>query len=395
MNRIETRNTAIQQHANWFLSEADRLEAALRLHNVATRIKFPGEASGCRPNWILNKATKALPGIWSTAEEVQKIIGKSWPYYCYMPLSVWHVAIAQVLDTTDYSSQDGQAELAALIELVNILGNWRVGQGIYRFDPSLFESVANTPFNGPLSLEIFSRLPEWGIYVETPGLEVFDYQLHGFFACLNHSPKMGATLRLALDTDVGLRPCTLALDQPSISNALLNVVAPLASSHRCEHTDEKLEKFTCICETEQGYIEPLISLLNFICTCNDEISDAHGAVPSRPKVQKTKRGERVFPATTSNTWDVGMRLGAELRRTLSSALTSSENDETDKHGTAKRPHVRVGHWHHARLGRRTDDNGNFIPTHLRKQSKKWVPAKLINCNSPDELVPTIHPVPVE
>lgn len=395
MNRIETRNTAIQQHANNLFSEVDNLEAVTRLLNANRIIKLQSEVNGCRPNWILNHTSNAFPGIWKAGERVQTIIGKSWPDYCYAPLWVWHVAMSQVKDFSEFCSPKDQAELANLIELVNILGNWRIGQGVYRFDQSLLESIANTPFDGPLSTDIFSRLPEWGIYVETPGLEACGSTLHGFFACLNHSPKTGATLRLALDTEDGVHPCTLSLDQPSISLALLSVVAPLTDSHRCKHANEMFEEFACMCKTEEGYIEPLISLLYFICTCNDEISDSHGAVPSRAKVQKTKRGERVFPAATSKTWDVGIRLGAELRRTLSSALTSSENDKTDKHGTAKRPHVRVGHWHHARLGRRTDDNGNFIPTHLRKQSKKWVPAKLINCNSPDLLVPTIHPVPLE
>lgn len=155
MNRNETRNTAIQQHANWFLSEANRLEAVSRLHHAASLIKLHGEVSGCRPNWILNQISKTVPGIWKAAEEVQAIIGKSWPDYCYAPLCVWHVAIAQVQDMTDYRSNEGQAELASLLEMINILGNWRVGQGIYRFDPSLLQSVANTPLNSPLSTHIF------------------------------------------------------------------------------------------------------------------------------------------------------------------------------------------------------------------------------------------------
>lgn len=394
MNRNETRNTAIQLQANFLLSEIDNLEAVSRLLNATCIIKPQSEVKGCRPNWILNHTSNAFPGIWKAGEQVQTIIGKSWPNYCYAPLCVWHVAMSQVKDFSELCSPKDQAELANLIELVNILGNWRIGQGIYRFDPSLLESVANTPFDGPLSTDIFSRLPEWGIYVETPGFEANGTQLYGFFACLNQSPKMGTTLRLALDTENGLRLNVLSLDKPCISDALLSVVAPLTSVTTCDQTVEKLKEFAWICEQEADLIKPLISLIIFICTRNDEISDVRGMMPSRPKLQKTKHGERVFATASPRTWDVGLRLGAALRM-YSSMQKSDQTGQMDERGTPKRPHVRSGHWHQFRYGPRKDKYGERIPPELRKLSAKWLPPKLVNCTSPDLLVPTIHPVPVE
>ena len=384
----------IQLHANCFLSEIEYLEAVSRLQSASSTLKLQSEAHGCRPNWILNHTSEAFPGIWKAGDEVQKIIGKSWPDYCYAPLCVWHVAIAQVQDMTEICSLYEQAEIANLIELINILGNWRVGQGIYRFDQTLLESVATTPFDGPLSTDIFSRLPEWGIYVETPGLEAYGCKLYGFFACLNHSPKMGTTLRLALDTENGLRLNVLSLDKPCISDALLSIVAPVANTDHCEHIEEKLNHFARNCEQEVEYTKPLISLIIFICTRNDEISDVRGMTPSRPKPQKTKHGERVFATASPRTWDVGLRLGAALRM-YSSIQEFDNSSQMDVRGTPKRPHVRSGHWHQFRSGPRKDAHGEHIPAELRKLSAKWLPPKLVNCTSHDLLVPTIHPVPVE
>lgn len=42
-------------------------------------------------------------------------------------------------------------------------------KGIYRFDPDIYKEVLNTPFTGDLPHEIFFNLPEWCVYIETPG----------------------------------------------------------------------------------------------------------------------------------------------------------------------------------------------------------------------------------
>ena len=396
MNRNATSNQAIQFHTNWCTAEADRLDAVARFHTINSLAKFPGEASvsGCRPHWILNQVSNRFSGIWNASEEVLSVVGKFWPDYCHAPLCIWHVAIAQVVNMSYFDSDEKQAELAGLVELINILGNWRTGQGVYRFDPALFKAVSSTPLAGPLSAEIFSHLPEWGIYVETPGLEADGHPLHGFFACLNHAPKTGATLRLALDTEDGYYLCTLSLDQPNISQALLNVMTPLINSENFKDVEKATTEWSQITEMEAKFIEPLVSLICFICTRNDEISSTRGVMPSRPKAKKTKRGERVFPASSPRTWDVGLRLGAALRK-YASTQNVDEKHQTEELGSPKRPHLRSGHWHQFRSGPRIDEHGERIPPELRKLSAKWLPPKLVNCTSLDDLVPTLHLVPTE
>ncbi len=171
----------------------------------------------------------------------------------------------------------------------------------------------------------------------------------------------------------------------------MHVVSPMIHAEGCNHLERVVSEFTAIIEREKQFIEPLLSLLCFICTSSDEVSNVNGCQPSRPKPQKTKRGERFFTPPSPTTWDVGFRLGAALRKHASGEFADDARN-TAGLGTPKRPHLRAAHWHHALAGRRKDEQGNPIPKELRKRTKRWEPPKLINCATPDSLVPTLHPV---
>lgn len=51
---------------------------------------------------------------------------------------------------------------------------WHVGlhfPGIgARFAPTLYDALIATPVEGKLPTKLLSRLPEWTVYIETPGL---------------------------------------------------------------------------------------------------------------------------------------------------------------------------------------------------------------------------------
>jgi hypothetical protein len=60
-------------------------------------------------------------------------------------------------------------------------------------------------------------------------------------------------------------------------------------------------------------IVPLVSLVLYVCSQASEIGEP-GRQPHRPEAKRTKRGLQHFPADKPTTWDVGVRLGAALRR---------------------------------------------------------------------------------
>jgi hypothetical protein len=53
--------------------------------------------------------------------------------------------------------------------IAGALATWRVTQGIYCFDSDLAEAIADTPRNGELPADLLFHLPEWCVYIETPG----------------------------------------------------------------------------------------------------------------------------------------------------------------------------------------------------------------------------------
>ena len=80
------------------------------------------------------------------------------------------------------------------------LAAWRSTQGIYRFDPSTFDALWNTPVTGEIPTEVLYCLPEWCVFIPTPGKTWQGSRLNGFFAHLDHNLEMRRTeLRLLLD----------------------------------------------------------------------------------------------------------------------------------------------------------------------------------------------------
>ncbi|MFL9999371.1 hypothetical protein PQR34_49145, partial [Paraburkholderia sediminicola] len=68
------------------------------------------------------------------------------------------------------------------VNVLATLAGWRVTQGVYRFDPTLYNALIATPIEGKLPTELLSRLPEWTVYIETPGMRWVGEPLHGVFA---------------------------------------------------------------------------------------------------------------------------------------------------------------------------------------------------------------------
>jgi hypothetical protein len=87
-----------------------------------------------------------------------------------------------------------------------------VTQGVYRFDPTVLDALWETPVTGDIPTEVLYHLPEWCVYVNTPGKTWQGGSLHGFFAHLEHDVDDKRTeLRFVLDVtgpggdDLGLK----------------------------------------------------------------------------------------------------------------------------------------------------------------------------------------------
>jgi hypothetical protein len=120
-------------------------------------------------------AGRLYPKAWRQADQLRADRGKSglptWPSWCYLPMAAWYAIVSGGKGRLGLDRIGDVGRLAAL-------GSWRGTQGVYRFDQDLYEAVRATPIECDLPAEILYRLPEWCVYVETPGTGDGRLQIH-------------------------------------------------------------------------------------------------------------------------------------------------------------------------------------------------------------------------
>lgn len=341
----------------------------------------PSDHSVCRPREHLVAAGKLYPGAWKYADECRADRGKGlpdWPDWCYLPLAASYSVV----------SGGGPSRvpfnLLADVGRLGALMAWRVTQGIYRFSPSLYERLIETPVSGDIPHEILYRLPEWCVYVETPGLNYHGTRLHGAFVHLefdvNHQRP---ELRLLLDSDVALQPLPLHLGPWSLEES----VARMIDVAKVEGLSNGVGIWSSgATNAARSFLDPILSLVLYLCAENAEIGDGQ-KLPRRPTPIRTKSGFRIFPPDQPTKWDVGVRLGAALRK----AYHAIETAGTGQHA-GPRPHVRRAHWHGFRSGAMKREDGSPIPADERSFKLRWLPPIPVNLDDLSELPSTIRPV---
>ena len=201
-----------------------------------------------RPQMHLIAAGHLYPKAWRQADQFRADRGKSglppWPSWCYLPMAAWYAIVSEGKGPLPLDRIGDVGRLAAL-------GSWRVTQGVYRFDQDLYEAVRGTPLEGDLPAAILYRLPEWCVYVETPGMQ--DGRLHGFFAHLEWDAKTGRhELRLLLDQEDLLIPLPIHIGAWPLEEAMRRVGAEAAA--QSGRTPPPMEELT-------PEIAPILSLL--------------------------------------------------------------------------------------------------------------------------------------
>lgn len=318
------------------------------------------------------------PDLWKRVDEVRE--RRDWPSWCFLPSGEVAKLIAR---TPERSSRPG-----ANLYIITALSAWRVTQGVYKFDPDLFDCVWNTSLDTRIPCEVLFRLPEWCVYVMTPGCKYEGQDLHGFFAHLDDNTFSDRKeLRILLDPGNEDLHLTLPIDlsggslQSSLNNTrnmylgLLKGIAEPAA----------LAEFAALdLDWYAGIIGPLVNLLLYISSANADITNSSGLRPSRRSPKITRKGSRLFPPNRPAEWSVGFQLGAALRATQ---RLSCEKDERDPGylRARPRPHFRRAHWH-------SYWTGPVNTAELRHLELKWMPPIAVNINNGLPSVPAFHRV---
>ena len=337
----------------------------------------------CVPRELLNKITAENPKLWRTVDaERQKLIasGDAWPQCCFLPACGWSNAIvglnAKTLRLSQSNNPNDIRECIREFQAAQFFGSWRITQGVYRFDPTLFQSLLDTPITGAIPVEVLTRLPEWAVYIETPGINhPCGFPLIGFGAMILSDAKLGDSLELHLFTQRPNNEVGRGLHQ-----VLLNRGTIEESAEALDEENQSAPSFVmaplphCSNKVWNPFVAKLLSLLLWLCSEAPEIGS--GCNPTNPLPKKTRKGIRFFPADQPKVWNVGVRIGAELRKAIA---VSDSTVGAEGASTRPRGHFRRAHWHTYRIGTRGSD-----------KTLKWLSPILVNLRAGDEFPATIR-----
>jgi len=351
-----------------------------------------------RPLRWLRELTSKYPDAWKTLEAFRAARGSrpelSWPNWVYVPVA----GAFAVVFRDDYPLPSDPR--AFDVARVAGIGAWRMTKGIYRFDPLLFEELWASEYEGPITLDPLRHLPEWSVYVEIPARPALggEFQLHGFFAFLEHDMNSGhEELNFLWDMDdpdgkPALLSTVLHLGEPTLQAAFeagaeegREVVRRLDPGYTREleelHGADLEELNRKSIELNMEIAKHALSLLLFLIASGDvrPTRPDQPTKPHRPQPKKTRKGVRLLAANALQTWDVGVRYGRLL-----AARQPTANAERGR-GAPKRPHVRRAHWHGYWVGPRSKPEE-------RRLELRWLPPIFVGAKAEEELPAVIWKV---
>lgn len=312
--------------------------------------------------------------------------GGTWPKEFLLPGEVWPAIFCHCEGVDPATLVMRKENISARVHEMEFLGTWGKTQGIYRFDPTVYHELVDSPLDGEIPTTLLSRLPEWCIYLETPGLKLFEntvvdgcWAMPTFTRQSTQSDQgiVNFEVLLNLRTTAGKQSFTSM--QPLILELHTGVTLASALERYRNASIEQLgvqslmlvdDTLACVRKT----LSSIISLSLYVATQNDLRNQKGLAQPQRPAIQMTKGVQRMFAPSTANIWDVGVRMGSSIRQAVAAA---SNTARTSTPGVVI-PHIRRPHWHGFRVGKIKDEAGNLIAAENRELVLKWLPSVAVN-----------------
>lgn len=313
------------------------------------------------PSELVKNLERMFKNVWARVEEARV---KYRPRYGYLSVAQAEAIAKKYMNVSPFKEvADPEAFLVLCTWQLLLLSSWRMTKGIYRFSPTIYDEILETPLDEALPCALFQNLPEWCVYIETPDYMYKDILRPGFFfglvEALDGSP---ATLAWF---GPGTVPIPCFPEATSIQGLRVNLFR--------DHPDLT------------PAIHRTIALTLYLCAQNADIGDG-SQQPGNPAPTKTKHGLRTFPREKVRMWDVGFRVAATLRSTgtVAEASEASEASDGDEAQRARpRPHTRRAHRHSYWI---KNEDGE------RELISRWVESFSINTKTADDLVETVRPV---
>jgi hypothetical protein len=327
---------------------------------------------------LVASAGRLHPQLWRSVDATRE--KGDWPSWCFLPIDALAHSILSPLSNL-------QPPLNPSLHAISALSAWRATQGIYRFDPSIFTVLCDTPLEGPIPTVLLRRLPEWCPYILTPGLYYGGVAVRGFFSHLDWTPgPPHSRLHLLIDLEDGTLLSSLPMDlscarldeslEASRKCLLQSLAALPDSGHANTVASFDVRNYTAM-------IAPFLNLLLYLSSDEADIAPTGPRAGRQAMRVRTRYGVRHFPPDQPTQWNVGFHLGRSLR--------NAEGDREQRDGGTRttgaplRPHIRRAHWHSYWVGPRKESN-------LRRLILKWMAPTGVNFTAGSDLRPTVHSI---
>lgn len=292
------------------------------------------------PTERLRQVALSCPRAWRQADELRADRGRDlpdWPQWCFLPLAGWYSIVSR-----HHRLPVLGIEHMPQVQALAALGAWRPTQGLYRYDPELYEALTSTPMGGDMPCDVLYRLPEWCVYVETPGLSFGSQALSGFFAHLECDANSGGhELRLLLDVCGGdLLSIPLHLGHWTLAEGLQHMVATAKIfAPRAGVSLAGIDADAAHIAHNADTLRACVNFLLYLCSQDPDAQTPSGTLygAGYPHPEKVKGGWRLFAPDRPTLWAIGERLGAAIRAAKTTARGGT-------HGSPS-PHIRRAHWH--------------------------------------------------
>lgn len=388
MSAIEEQPETIVEHLNalWDNQNNRPIPTDIRWEDYAPEkvmLRFKDELKRLQPyveGWFSERG-KSLP---------------DWPKIYFVPVEGWIDYFKAHPDAARLPQGPMRDEwIASRVLYLSALCPWRYTQGIFRFAPSFAKALCSSSLKGDIPCEVFLRLPQWSIYVETPNIRFGNDILVGFWAHLQNEdismerPALKLLLNLVKDNGEGfLSSFAMPLEATSLEaflkqryeGWLTNPLRPEDEAAMHIKSVDHLALYRSEEVREAFYahnvklMRPILAMLLYLCTTEPDIVSNRkpGLKPANNEGRHVKKGFRLFPAEGPHIWNVGQSMENDMAKHYRVVHDESQSLPSDKKREV-RSHVRSAHWHGYWKGRRPKAEEKD----MREFIFHWIPPLLV------------------
>lgn len=364
--------------------------------------RFSGELPF--PLKYMDKFNKDYPHIWEICDVYMKLVCDKfvWDSRAFCPLDVFRELVY------GYNYQNKKQVQDVYVASLCSIYNWKRYKQIYTFDKDFVNILIDSHINDDnIDIDnVIKTLPYNTFYIDINGesnIVIDDLYVSndkvikggavtGFFIYFNttiyektnpEKDKPSTTIHFDVYTKTGSFGYELIVDKGlSISESFNRLRTDILTSSK--NTEKSVQN----CEIMESVVSKLLKLIMYICTINSDVkkSSRQQSVRNSAIVSNSK-----FVVNTANSIklsDVGFTIGKAIRLYNKNAENNNNDEDSEttvttkpRKSTAKRPHIRRGHFHHYWIGKA--DNRQLI--------LKWVAPTFIHVTN-KELIANITPV---